>query len=157
MDITSRRTVSITPPWPEPSFLSQNACIGENLGVLNQPIEQVRRPGLTNSENVEVGQTSEAVNGIWGRISRCPVRVFVPARIFEILQEFFRFLEIWYIVWIYFKINEIFLSLLLPTCMVSNWYFPTMMNLLFFGFILWKHYNIKFFKIFKWKIYMMLF
>ena len=62
--------------------------------MLNQPVEQVRRPGFTNSENVEVGQTSEAVNGIWGRISGCPVWVFVPARIFEILQEFFRFLEI---------------------------------------------------------------
>ena len=125
MDITSRRTVSVTPPWPEPCFLSQDACIGENLGVLNQPVEQVRRPGFTNSENVEVGQTSESVNGICGRISRCPVWVFVPARIFEILQEFFRFLEIWYIVWIYFKIHEIFLSLhvLLPTYMVSNWYF----------------------------------
>ena len=123
MDITSRRTVSVTPPWPEPCFLSQDACIGENLGVLNQAVEQVRRPAFTNSEDVEVGQTSEAVNGICGRISGCPVRVFVPARVFEILQEFFRFLEIWNIVWINFKIHEIFLSLLLPTCMVSSLYF----------------------------------
>lgn len=67
-------------PGPEPGLLAHHPPVPDYLGVLGQPVEEVRGARLTHAEYVEVRQTAEAVVGaILGKL--------VPARVLEVWKE----------------------------------------------------------------------